>query len=248
MKNIKRKSKIEEICCRKQSQLIMALLLPVVVVGGYYYPMLGFIVLALITIFMVIASQRGRFYCGWLCPMGAFHERFLKWTSFSKEILPVFKSSWFRWLLFVLMMGLMFSRLYMAWGDAEAVGAVFRFMWIISTALAIGLGLYFKPRTWCAVCPMGSFQGVSSKNTYILTVDDSCIECKKCRRVCPISTYPANTNRKQGLESCRALTACDALTASSIAPKRRFISQAEKDQNILLEQSKIDQQILPHLS
>lgn len=198
IRKIKRKTKIEEICCRKQSQLLMAILLPVVVVGGYYYPMLGFIVLALITIFMIIASQRGRFYCGWLCPMGAFHERFLTMVSLKKEIPPVFKSSWFRWLLFVLMMGLMFSRIYMAWGDAGAVGDVFRFMWIVSTVLAIGLGLYFKPRTWCAVCPMGSFQGVSSKNTYILTVDDNCIECKKCRRVCPISTYPGQYKREEG--------------------------------------------------
>ena len=34
MKRIKQKTKIEEICCRKQSQLLMAFLLPVVVVGG----------------------------------------------------------------------------------------------------------------------------------------------------------------------------------------------------------------------
>ncbi|MEN8190675.1 MAG: 4Fe-4S dicluster domain-containing protein, partial [Thermodesulfobacteriota bacterium] len=37
---------------------------------------------------------------------------------------------------------------------------------------------------------MGSLQGVASKNTYLLTVDDSCVQCKKCRKVCPIDTYP----------------------------------------------------------
>lgn len=194
-----RKSKVEEICCRKQSQLIMAVLLPIVVVGGYFYPMLGFIVLGLITIFMIIASKRGRFYCGWLCPMGAFHERILSQVSLEKKIPPVIKSNWFRWVLFSLMMGLMFSRLYMAWGDAKAVGAVFRLMWIVSTGLAIGLGIYYKPRTWCAVCPMGSFQGVSSKSTYILMVEENCIECKKCRRVCPISTYPAQYKKEKGV-------------------------------------------------
>lgn len=176
----------------------MAILLPIVVVGGYYYPMLGFIVLALITFFMVLASQRGRFYCGWLCPMGAFHERFLSLVSMKKPILSVFKSSWFRWLLFALMMGLLAIRLYMAWGNAKEVGAAFRFMWIVSTGLAIGLGVYFIPRTWCAVCPMGSFQGISSKNTYMLTVDDVCVECKKCRRVCPVATYPGAYKLEEG--------------------------------------------------
>ena len=158
-----RKSKVEEICCRKQSQLLMAILLPVVVIGGYFCPRLGFIVVGLITVFMIIASKRGRFYCGWLCPMGAFHERFLSLVSFQNPIPPFFKSSWFRWLLFTVMMSFMFTRLYMAWGDPKAVGSVFRTMWIVSTTIAIGLGLYFKPRTWCTVCPMGSFQGVSSK-------------------------------------------------------------------------------------
>ncbi len=67
----------------------------------------------------------------------------------------------------------------MAWGDTRAVGAVFRLLWIVSTGF-IGLGIFYKPRTWCAVCPMGSFQGVSSKNTYLLLVEDNCIvNCPK---------------------------------------------------------------------
>jgi len=193
-----RKSKIEEICCRKYSQLLMALLLPVVIVGGYLCPRLGFIVVGLITLFMIIASKRGRFYCGWLCPMGAFHERFLSLVSRQKPILPLFKSTWFRWLLFIVMMSLMLTRLSLAWGDSKAIGNVFRMMWIISTGMAIGLGLYFKPRTWCTVCPMGSLQGVSSKNTYLLTVEEQCIQCKKCLRVCPISTYPGAYRQEKG--------------------------------------------------
>jgi ferredoxin-type protein NapH len=195
----KRKNNVQEICCRNISQYLMALLLPLVIVGGYFCPRIGFTVLGLITIFLMLAGRRGRFYCGWLCPMGAFHERFLSLVSLKRPILPVFKSSWFRWLLFVTMMGLMLSRLYVAWGDSKAIGAVFRMMWILSTALAIGLGIFFKPRTWCTVCPMGSLQGVMSKNTYLLTVDESCVQCKKCQRVCPISTYPGSFKKEDSL-------------------------------------------------
>ncbi len=168
----------------------MALLLPLVVIGGYFCPRLGFTVLALITFFLVLASKRGRFYCGWFCPMGAFHERVLSHISLKRSILPVFKSSWFRWLLFILMMGLMCFSLFVAWGDAKALGDAFRRMWIISTGLAIGLGVYFRPRVWCSICPMGSLQGVSSRNTYLLSVSDDCIGCKICQQVCPIETYP----------------------------------------------------------
>ncbi len=197
-KKKEKKTKFEEICCRKNSQLLMALLLPVVIIGGYFCPRLGFIVVGLITIFMILASKRGRFYCGWLCPMGSFHERFLSKVSFNKPILPVFKSSWFRWLLFTLMMSLMVFRLYMTWGDPEAVAGVFRMMWILSMSIAIGLGFYFKPRIWCTVCPMGSFQGVSSIGVYMLTVEDTCVQCKKCQKVCPISTYPGGYRQDEG--------------------------------------------------
>ena len=85
----------------------MALLLPFVIIGGYSYPKIGFTVVGLITLFMILSSQRGRFYCGWLCPMG-------------------------------------------------------------------------------------SLQGVASKNIYLLTVDDSCIECGLSRKVCPVDTYPGS--------------------------------------------------------
>ncbi len=168
----------------------MALILPIVVIGAYFWPRLGFIVLGLITIFLILASQRGRFYCGWLCPMGAFHERILSLASLLRPIPPQFKSSWFRWLLFVAMMGLMTIRFINAGGDIHDTGSVFRFMWIVSTCIAIGLGFYFKLRIWCVICPMGSMQGVSSTNTYLLTVDENCVQCKKCQKVCPISTYP----------------------------------------------------------
>ena len=193
-----KKGKIEEVCCRMNSQLLMALLLPIVVVGGYFCPRLGFIVLGLITLFMALASQRGRFYCGWLCPMGAFHERILSWVSLKRPIPSLFKSSWFRWLLFVSMMSLMGIRLVNAGGDIQATGSVFRFMWIVSTSIAIGLGFYFKPRIWCAICPMGSMQAISSVNTYLLTVGDNCVQCKKCQKVCPISTYPGDYKPENG--------------------------------------------------
>lgn len=194
----KRRKKIKEICCRMESQIIMARLLPFVVIGGYFCPRIGFTVLALIALFMVLSSFRGRFYCGWLCPMGAFHERFLAKVSLHRPIPKIFKTSWLRWLVFTVMMTFMMIRLVTAWGDPGTVGGVFRMMWIVSTSLAILLGLYYKSRIWCIICPMGSIQGVASKNTYLLMVEDSCVQCKKCQKVCPIDTYPGEYRKESG--------------------------------------------------
>lgn len=195
----KKKSAVEEICCRNISQYMMIGLLPLVIIGGYFCPRIGFTVLGLITIFMILAGHRGRFYCGWMCPMGAFHERILSRISFHKPIPKLFKTHWFRWTLFIIMMGFMTTRLVFHWGDPLGIGGVFRTMWIISMSLAIGLGFYFKPRAWCTICPMGSMQGISSKNTYLLTVNEHCVECRKCQKVCPISTYPGEFHQKDSL-------------------------------------------------
>lgn len=208
----RRKSKVAEICCRKESQWLMALFLPLVIVGGYFCPRLGFTVLALITFFLILASRRGRFYCGWFCPLGAFHERILTQVSLHHDILPVFKSSWFRWLLFTMMMALMGFRLYLAWGDAKAIGAVFRGMWILSMGLAIALGLFFKPRIWCSVCPMGSLQGIASQNTHLLTVGEGCKQCGLCAKVCPIQTYPGAYKQQGQVPSIDCLRCSNCIT------------------------------------
>ena len=184
------KARFKEIPGRERSQYLMLALLPLVVVGGYFCPRIGFIVVLLILLFMVLASRRGRIYCGWLCPMGAFHERLLSRESLNKPIPLFFKTPWFRWGLFIIMMGFMSFRLFATEGDPIAIGHVFRTMWIISVLLAVMTGIYLKPRFWCSVCPMGTLQGVLSKNTHLLSLDDSCIECRKCEKVCPIGTYP----------------------------------------------------------
>ena len=193
--------KIKEKKYRKISQLLNTVLLPIVIIGGYYYPYLGFIVVFLICCFMSLAPFRGRFYCGWFCPMGSFHERILSFFSFKKEIPKLFKKSWFRWLVFFMMMSLLTSRLIRAGSNPEKVADAFRFMWIVSTSIAVLIGVVFKPRIWCRICPMGTMQGVVSKNTYLLKINKNCKECKLCQTVCPISSKPFENKKKVYLNS-----------------------------------------------
>ncbi|MCK5228049.1 MAG: 4Fe-4S binding protein [Desulfobulbaceae bacterium] len=191
MKEVRKSKKMKEIYGRKEVQWVMMLLLPLVVVGGYYQPMLGFVVAAMMMIGMTMAFLRGRYYCGWFCAMGAFHERILSRLSRNNAMLPLFKKTWFRWLMFALMMGLLGSRLFMAGGDPGRTADAFRVMWVVSTGLAIAFGLYFKPRTWCSFCPMGLMQALLSRKKYLLTVNsDKCKECGLCEKSCSIETNP----------------------------------------------------------
>ncbi len=184
MKNIKEKKS------RRIIQYLMAPLVPLVIIGGAYQPYLGYLALAMMITMMVMVFFWARLYCGWICAMGAFHERVLAKISLKREMPELFKNTWFRWLFFVLLMGLMTSRLIASGGDPAKVGAVFVMMWTVSTTIAVAFGLYFKPRSWCNFCPMASIQGVLAPNTYLLKVSDDCKQCGLCRKVCPIQTYP----------------------------------------------------------
>jgi ferredoxin-type protein NapH len=175
---------------RKTVQLLLAPLVPLVIIGGIFYPYLGYVALAMMILMLVLAVFRGRYYCGWICAMGAFHERILARISFKRESPPLFKKSWFRWLFFTGLMGLMMTRLIMSGGDPERVGAVFVMMWTVATTIAIAFGLYYKPRSWCNFCPMATMQGLYSRNTYLLKVSEDCRQCGRCRKVCPVQTNP----------------------------------------------------------
>ncbi|MDG4476315.1 4Fe-4S binding protein [Thiovibrio frasassiensis] len=177
---------------RKYFQLVLAPLVPLVVIGGYFWPYLGYIGVVMLLFMLTLALFRGRYYCGWYCAMGSFHERILSLISCKKKMLPVFKAQWFRWIVFILMMGLLATRLILSGGDPRKIGATFVMMWSIATGLAIGIGLVWKPRSWCSICPMGMFQGLIGLRAYRLQVGEGCRECGLCEKVCPIETNPGS--------------------------------------------------------
>lgn len=181
---------------RKITQWFMAPLVPLVIVGGYFWPHLGYVAVAMMLLMFILTLFRGRFYCGWICAMGAFHERILSLVSRKKKMLPVFKAKWFRWLLFAMMMGLLTMRLIAAEGDPAEIGAAFVMMWTLSTGLAIFIGFIWKPRSWCAICPMATFQGVIAPCNYLLQVAPSCKQCGICQKSCPIETNPGSFKAK----------------------------------------------------
>lgn len=181
---------------RKLTQWLAIPLLPLVIIGGYFEPYIGLTVLVLIAAFMLIAPIRGRLYCGWICPMGAFHERILALISFNKDIPSFMKQSWFRWIVFVGLMTFLVYRLSITGGSEIKIASVFRMMWIISTIAAILIGFVFRPRTWCRICPMGFIQGLIGKTRYVVHVGTECRQCGLCEKVCPIQTYPGSYKEK----------------------------------------------------
>jgi hypothetical protein len=64
----------------------------------------------------------------------------------------------FRWSVFTLLMSLMATRLALAGNNLDRVGSVFVMLCLVTTMVAVSLGILYKARTWCTFCPMGTLQ------------------------------------------------------------------------------------------
>ncbi|MCX5750837.1 MAG: 4Fe-4S binding protein, partial [Candidatus Saganbacteria bacterium] len=139
----------------KLSQWIMVWLLPVLVIVGWFYPVLGYLVLGMIVFFSILSFFKQRYWCWCLCSRGAFLQIVMPFFSRKANPPKFFGKAWFRWLVFVLLIGYLIAMLVRAGANPIAIGAVFISMCTLTTLFGILLGTFIKPRTWCTICPMG---------------------------------------------------------------------------------------------
>jgi len=143
----------------KKSQSIMIWFLPVIVIGGLFYPLLGYLVLAMMVFLLFLSYfKRGRYWCWNLCPRGSFLDIVLSKFSFKRPLPKIFLAQWFRWLIVIVFMGLFSFRIIATGGNPIAIGVVFVIMCLVTTVIAIILGVSMKHRAWCMICPMGTLQ------------------------------------------------------------------------------------------
>ena len=141
----------------------MIWLLPLIVVGGLFYPFLGFLVVAMMLFLLVLSFFAHRFWCWNLCPRGAFLDIVVSKLTNNRPLPAIFIKQWFRWTVFVLLMGLMVYRFMHTGGNLLLVGFMFVGMCFATTVISIALGMFFKPRGWCVICPMGFLQEKTGK-------------------------------------------------------------------------------------
>lgn len=101
---------------------------------------------------------RGKIHCSKYCPRGSLLGKFLQEISFQNNLPKSFKVKTVKNILLILM-GVMFSiSMYHALNSPDVIKAmgfgVFRLM-MSSLVVGIIMGVIFKPRSWCQVCPMG---------------------------------------------------------------------------------------------
>ncbi len=97
----------------------------------------------------------GKLHCAKYCPRGSFLGKFLQKLSLGNTLPAKYRSRKVKHLLLGLMgLLLSFSLIHSGFVFEAMAFVLLRFMFM-SFMVGILMGLFFKPRSWCQVCPMG---------------------------------------------------------------------------------------------
>lgn len=137
---------------QKWSWIFMVLFIVLSVVN-MKFGLLGFICMT-VPLYHALRG-RGKIHCSHYCPRGSLLGKFLKDISFKYNLPKWVKIKTAKKILLTVMIIMFGISLFHAGGDVNKIAfAIFRLM-MSSLALGVVLGIIFKPRTWCQVCPMG---------------------------------------------------------------------------------------------
>ncbi len=164
---------------------------------GYFYPVIGLLALICMIAPVAFAVSRGRWWCGNACPRGNMYDRLLAKYSPHRPIPPFVRTKGFRIFMVIFIFAMFGTQMYFAWGDIGAMGRVFWTIILITTIVGVALSFIYAPRTWCSFCPMGTLsawatpkKGPFPKAFKSVSVENSCVGCKLCARVCPMQITP----------------------------------------------------------
>lgn len=171
-------------------------------------PLLWSLIPLILTLFL------GRYFCGWVCPVGTMLD-IIKVPSIHSSYRFVFSTRFKYYLLISIgitaILGLQlswlldpFSLLHRAIGvipynkpviivsPSEKllfVADLSRIV-VVTLFLSILVANLFDSRFWCKThCPLGALYGILARFSWLnRKINDKCINCKKCETVCPMDT------------------------------------------------------------
>ncbi|HHX50043.1 MAG TPA: 4Fe-4S binding protein [Clostridia bacterium] len=98
---------------------------------------------------------RGKIHCSHYCPRGSLLGSFLKNISLGNNLPPFMKQKTVKTILLTFMVVMFSISLVRAGLNFDKIAfSVFRMM-MSSLAIGVIMGIVFKPRSWCQICPIG---------------------------------------------------------------------------------------------
>ncbi len=194
-------------------KLMLGSIVVLVLALGWRYPLFGLVVPVVVVSGLTVSVFRGRYFCGNWCPRGAFLDSLPVPVSGWRALPELFKSRSFRWAAVAVLFSVMIGRGLQDPASVEHWGSVFWQMCLVTTAIALVLAVVYRPRAWCAICPVGTLQGTLGGQRYRLTIEPTCQSCGLCEKHCPLS-LPIVASRSAGhIESpdCLKCGRCQAV-------------------------------------
>ena len=176
---------------RRYLQWITAALFPTVLIGGWFWPILGYFIPLCMVLGLGIGIFRGRQWCDWLCPRGAFFDAAAGPASPKRSIPRFVKGFPLRIVFIAFLMAMMLAQIANRWPDPYAIGMFFVTLLTATSIVGVVFALLVHPRLWCCLCPIGSMGNWFGRWRHPLRIDSaSCTECGVCHKVCPIQVEP----------------------------------------------------------
>lgn len=166
-------------------------------VGFWLWPEIGVAALICMLAPVLVAFKSGRSWCGNYCPRGSLWDNVFAKINKNRQVPSWAKAGWFRKMMLILIFVVFGIQMYQAWPDLGMIGLVFLRIIFVTTIVGAILALIYSPRTWCNFCPMGTMAAWFSAGKKPLVVESSCVNCKRCARVCPMGLDPG---AKKGLQ------------------------------------------------
>lgn len=148
---------------QKWSWILMILFITLSIVNIKF----GLLRLICMTVPMYHAIRgRGKIHCSHYCPRGSLLGNFLKHLHLNANMPQFMKGKAAKNILLGLMIIMFTISLIHAGPNINKIAfSIFRLM-TASLLLGIIMGIIFKPRTWCRVCPMGHATALIDKSLF----------------------------------------------------------------------------------
>jgi ferredoxin-type protein NapH len=183
---------------RRRKQTILGALFLILLGAGWFYPLIGYFIPGCMLLGLGLAAFKGRNWCDWLCPRGSFEDGLLARISPQRRIPQIFRTTLMRAGVMAFLMTVLAVQILRLWPDPWAIGGSFVLLLSVTTAVGIGLGVFFHQRAWCYICPIGTMSNWVGKNRHpLLLAPERCTECNLCARTCPMQLAPVAL-KKQG--------------------------------------------------
>jgi polyferredoxin len=137
----------------------LALAFTIAVIGlSLLWPVVGLAVPALVILAVVTNAFKHNWFCSNACPRAKILGGFFRRISRNRPTPPSLYTGQMRMVLCGALLFCSISQVSRYWKDLPRLGLFFWAVCVVSLAFAIVFALLYRPRSWCALCPVGTLQ------------------------------------------------------------------------------------------